>query len=211
MRKGLAVWHLNNRPLHGLAHFLQMPFLIFLSSLHCDSFPETGDSPFQAILVGYRILYLPSPIWLIALIKDHLRLSLFDNLDKYFSYNLFVKLSYNLLGHIFYNTPSLLSYCLLCQIYHYLLGQIFCSMHCQMFYYPVKYILGKYFIICSVSIFGDILSPEVFPKTLFSDNLQFSLPSLHLNLIMKFGLKKCAFFPLQEILLFFDGFCVKKL
>ena len=158
LRKVLAP--LNNRPLHGLAHFLQMPFLIFLSSLHCDSFPNIRDSLLQAILFGYCILYLPSPIWLIALIKDHLRLPLFDNLDKYFSYNLFVKLSYNLLGHIFYNTPSLLSYCLLCQIFHYLLGQIFCSMLCQMFYYPVKYILGKYFIICSVSIFGDILSPK---------------------------------------------------
>ena len=80
---------------------------------------QTLEIPFfRLFFFGYCILYLPSPIWLIALIKDHLRLSLFDNLDKYFSYNLFVKLSYYLLGHIFYNTPSLLSYCLLCQIFH---------------------------------------------------------------------------------------------
>ena len=189
-----------------------MPFWIFLSSLHCDSFPKIGDSLFRAILVWYYILYLPSPIWLIALIKDHLRLSLFDNLDKYFSYNLFVKLPYYLLGHIFYNTPSLLSYCLLCQIYHYLLGQIFCSMLCQMFYYRVKYLLGKYFIICSVSIFGDILSPKS-SKRLFTVTTckflchLFSIWVLIWNLVWR----NVHFFPLQEILLFFDGFWMKNL
>ena len=95
---------------------------------------QTLEIPFfRLFFFGYCILYLPSPIWLIALIKDHLRLSLFDNLDKYFSYNLFVKLPYYLLGHIFYNTPSLLSFCLLCQTFYYLFGQILCSMLCQSF------------------------------------------------------------------------------
>ena len=142
---------------------------------------QTLEIPFfRLFFFGYCILYLPSPIWLIALIKDHLRLSLFDNLDKYFSYNLFVKLSYYLLGHIFYNTPShLVFYLSVYFVKHFTTYSVKYFVQCF-----VKVLLSSqislgqiFYRLLSQHLWRHIVS-KVFQKTLYSYNLQVSLPSI---------------------------------
>ena len=91
------------------------------------------------------------------------------------------------------------------------MGQIFCSMLCQMFYYRVKYLLGKYFIICSVSIFGDILSPKSSKRLFTVTTCKFLCHLCIWILIWNLVWRNVHFFPLQEILLFFDGFWMKNL